>query len=369
MPTTAFHPQVHGFHFDNRFDNHVIGNLETHGLCGGMAFASLDYYYAGMPIPTHQPEDFPDGKTPAEGSRLRNFIYKRMMNSVERNAAQWLNVLANPVFSAKRFTKRHLDDLRAEIDAGRPAPLGLIGTTKIIGGAAGNHQVVCYGYNLSADGKSITFLIYDNNFHDTEVTLTTNPDSPESITYSHGSGWIAFFLSKYKTERPEYFDLALSQGIQLELHGPVQEIDGAVARQHRVDDDGRPLPPTHATAQFQECGQAMAAHFSVHNYGDYPARLTRLVMKMRDPSGDETFFAANEVTTIAPGSESGAGKSVGAFPNEPGGYDLRAEFVNTKGKPIRIPARGPGTDNDVQFSAVPVGTTLRKVPLPVLAHA
>lgn len=371
MPITNFDPRIHGFHFDNDFVTHVVGNIETRGLCGGMAFAALDYYYAGIPIPTHEAGDFPDGKVPAEGSRLRSYIFKRMMNSVERNAAQWLNVLVNPAFNPKRFTKRHLDDLRAEIDAGRPVPLGLISTDKIIGGASGNHQVVCFGYDVTANGRSITFQIYDNNYHDQVVTLTTDPENPQSITYSKPAQWIAFFMAKYKADRPEYFDLALSHGIQLEIHGPTKdvngEITGAVTRQHRVDDDGRPVPPTHATARFQECGQPMAAHFRVRNHGDYAARLSRLVLKMRDPSGDETIFAANEVTTIAPGSESGAGKSITVFPNEAGGYDLRAEFVNTQGKPVHIPSHAPLTDNDVQFSAVPAGTTFRKV-TPVLMH-
>jgi hypothetical protein len=368
MPTTNFDPRIHGFHFDNDFVTHVVGNIETRGLCGGMAFAALDYYYAGIPIPTHEAADFPDGKVPAEGSRLRSFIFKRMMNSVERNAAQWLNVLANPAFNPKRFTKRHLDDLRAEIDAGRPVPLGLIGTDKIIGGAAGDHQVVCFGYDITANGRSLTLQIYDNNYHDQTVTLITDPTNPETITYSKPAKWIAFFMAKYKADRPEYFDLALNHGIQLALHGPTQEINGAVARQRPLDDDGRPLPPTHATVQIQECGQKMGAHYRVRNYGDYPARLSRLVLKMRDPSGDESFFAANEVTTIAPGSESGAGKDVAIFPDESGGYDLRAQYVNTQGKAIRIPARAPGTDNDVHFSAVPPGTRPRKV-VPVLTHA
>ena len=368
MPITSFDPRIHGFHFDNDFVTHVVGDIETRGLCGGMAFAALDYYYAGIPIPTHEAADFPDGKVPAEGSRLRSYIFKRMMNSVERNAAQWLNVLANPAFNPRRFTKRHLDELRAEIDAGRPVPLGLIGTDKIIGGASGNHQVVCFGYDAPAGGRSITLQIYDNNYHDQIVTLTTDPSDPRTITYSKPGTWIAFFMAKYKADRPEYFDLALNHGIQLDIHGPTQDLDGAVARQHRVDDDGRPVPPSHATAHFQECGQPMGAHYRVRNYGDYAARLKRLVLKMRDPSGDESFFAANEVTTIAPGGESGAGKDLAVFPDESGGYDLRAEYVNTQGKTIRIPAHGPGTDHDVHFPAVPPGTKPRKI-VPALVRA
>ena len=332
MHLTNFNPKTHGFHFANEFVNYIIGDLHTTGLCGGMAFASLDYYYAGIPIPTHEPADFPDGAAPAEGSRLRKYIYKRMINSVERNAIQWANIIANPVFNPKRFTKRHLDDLRAEINAGRPVPLGLVGSLKIGNAGSGNHQVVCCGYDLTNNGHAITLHIYDNNSPDEDITLTTDPHNPVDIAYSGYGDWFAFFMAKYKAQQPDYIDLALTEGVQLDLHGP---------------------------AKFQECGRPMGAHYRVRNFGDYPARVSRLVLNMRDPSGDETIFASNEVTTIAPGSESSVGADLATFPDESGGYDLRAEYVSTQGISIRIPAQALGTDNDVPFSAVPPGTRPR----------
>lgn len=341
MPLTNFKPKTHGFHFANDFVTHIIGDLKTTGLCGGMAFAALDYYYAGLPIPTHAPADFPDGAAPAEGSRLRKYIFKRMMHSVERNALQWANIIANPVFNPKRFTKRHLDDLRAELDAGRPVPLGLVGSLKIGNAGSGNHQVVCHGYHLSPGGNAITLHIYDNNSPDQDITLTTDPRNPVNITYTGYGDWFAFFMAKYKAHQPDYIDLALTEGIQLDLNGP---------------------------ARFQECGRPMGAHYRVRNCGEYPARLSRLVMKMRDPSGDESIFAANDVTTIAPGSEASVGADLATFPDESGGYDLRAEYVSADGTSIRIPAQAPGTDNDVPFSAVPPGTRPRII-VPGLVHA
>lgn len=341
MPLTNFSPKTHGFHFANEFVNHIIGDLHTTGLCGGMAFASLDYYYAGIPIPSHHAADFPDGAAPAEGSRLRKYIYKRMINSVERNALQWANIIANPVFNPKRFTKRHLDDLRAGIDAGRPVPLGLVGSLKIGNAGSGNHQVVCCGYSLSPDGHAITLNIYDNNSPDQDITLTTDPQNPVDITYTGYGDWVAFFMAKYKAQQPDYIDLALTEGIQLDLHGP---------------------------ARFQECGRPMGARYRIRNHGDYPARLSRLVLTMRDPSGDESILASKEVTTLAPGSEASVGTDLVTFPDESGGYDLRAEYVSTGGTSIRIPAHTPGTDNDVPFSAVPPGTRPRMI-VPGLVHA
>ena len=51
---TNFNPFVYGFHFNNEFVNPVIkydskSLFTTKGRCGGMAYASLDYYYASKP--------------------------------------------------------------------------------------------------------------------------------------------------------------------------------------------------------------------------------------------------------------------------------------------------------------------------------
>jgi hypothetical protein len=55
MIRTRFRPSVHGFHFSNEFSNEVIRSgpidFTTQGRCGGMAALSLDYFFAGMPIP------------------------------------------------------------------------------------------------------------------------------------------------------------------------------------------------------------------------------------------------------------------------------------------------------------------------------
>jgi hypothetical protein len=52
---TAFDPCRHGWHFNNDFANdRLFGVIPLTGLCGGMAYTSLDYYFLGMPIPTHR---------------------------------------------------------------------------------------------------------------------------------------------------------------------------------------------------------------------------------------------------------------------------------------------------------------------------
>ena len=51
---TSFNPVTNGFSFPNAFINSNVyfagtGPYETRGRCGGMAYASLDYYFAGRP--------------------------------------------------------------------------------------------------------------------------------------------------------------------------------------------------------------------------------------------------------------------------------------------------------------------------------
>lgn len=113
--------------------------------------------------------------------------------------------------------------------------------------------------------------------------------------------------------------------------------------------------------QYQEAGKPMSASFSVRNHGDFPVRMTRLVLRMEDPSGDSTMFGATEVQTLAPGGEAGAAKQVASFPNEAGTYDLTAEFVNAFGKAIRVPETAL-TTNEISFHPVGKTTKLKKLP-------
>ena len=56
MPKTTFDPKLHGFHFSNNDIKWTIGLKEAplaegKALCGGMAYAALDYFIARSTIP------------------------------------------------------------------------------------------------------------------------------------------------------------------------------------------------------------------------------------------------------------------------------------------------------------------------------
>jgi hypothetical protein len=144
---TPFQPSIHGFKFNNNFTNDFIPQLDirTDGLCGGMSFSALDYYFAKVPVPT-QPF------RPANGTPLHSWLYDRQVNSIVYNLDKWAEIGINPLgardteffnwgLSAKPGER--IDELRQKIDAGLPVVLGLQGD-----GKEGNHQIIAIGYDM-----------------------------------------------------------------------------------------------------------------------------------------------------------------------------------------------------------------------------
>src|SRR5713101_5569337 len=87
----AFTARQNGWHFNNDFVNRLFGGLlETQGLCGGMAYSALDYYFSDLPIPTHRQGDFgtPDATVPPDG-RLHTMIFSRLIDSFADNFGKW----------------------------------------------------------------------------------------------------------------------------------------------------------------------------------------------------------------------------------------------------------------------------------------
>jgi hypothetical protein len=136
-----------------------------------MAFAALDYYRIKSPLPRGNGYyDQPTRATPA-GTRLRTYLWKRLLDSLELNAAKvlvWMVVLhvlpAWWPFNGGnawllRESKKEWNVLKEHIDAGEPWPIALIGTTK---NPCNNHQVLAYGYE-DADDETGCIYVYDMN--------------------------------------------------------------------------------------------------------------------------------------------------------------------------------------------------------------
>lgn len=200
---TNFDPAASGFRFVNSFKT-VTGvfDVTTSGLCGGMVYSVLDYYKAGVPVPN---QDY----TPITGTRLQSYISGRHMTSLANVMPKWLELHNNP-FGARNseffnwglqgFGGGRLQELKAEIDAGRPVPLGL----KSLSADPGeDHVVLAVGYDtgrykgdLGEFKNDLKVFIYDPNLG--AVTATLYPVEAEQkycIDYPKGPKcWRAYFV-------------------------------------------------------------------------------------------------------------------------------------------------------------------------------
>jgi hypothetical protein len=211
---TPFNPAMHGFRFTNDFTNDFIRefNIRTSGLCGGMSYAALDFYYAKKPIPT---QDF----RPAVNTPLHDYIYGRQVKSLEQNIDKWAELTVNP-FGARNTEffnwglqgsgGGRLQELRQKIDAGLPVPLGL----KSYGGGVGDHQVVAIGYDpgnykgdLGAYKEQLRIFIYDPNAPGKIRALAPDPNAQVYyLVDAPQSSWRTYFVdSKYDRLVPPTF--------------------------------------------------------------------------------------------------------------------------------------------------------------------
>lgn len=222
---TEFLPSTHGFAFDNSWPNGPavsiplgvgslgIGNAGR-GLCGGMAFAALDYWHAGIAPPTARPE---------AGTPLFRFIVRRLVDSwrIPVGVARYYRWMLLPDGDrprraggrttsrrrgvARRTTTQHWPAVKAMLDSGVPAALGVVTVASanplLLGG---NHQVLAYGYETA--GSTVTVHVYDPNVGPDDSVVIRWDAATEPAAFEHGLGLSlplrGFFLTRYRPARP-----------------------------------------------------------------------------------------------------------------------------------------------------------------------
>lgn len=170
------------------------------GLCGGMIFAALDYWRAGLAPPQQRPEaDHP----------LYGFIVHRLIDSwhVPTGVAQyyqWMNLpdgdASFTLFGRRVLTGRGLawrtvkvqwPQISTDLDRGVPVPLGVVTVASADPrDLALNHQVLAYGYHTA--GNRITVEVYDPNRgrrDDVFISFDTSaPTGPKTFDHNLGIG-------------------------------------------------------------------------------------------------------------------------------------------------------------------------------------
>jgi hypothetical protein len=216
----GFLPSGHGFGFVNRWPAGPafawelrylwfgIGNV-AEGLCGGMCFAAADRFLLGEAPPS-------DSASPAAGTPLFDEIARRQLDSLELGLTPLRFWLAAARRRAGRWTAadqvREWRAIRADIDAGRPAMLGLVRSGAINPLAlTTNHQVLGYAYEAGA--ARATIRIYDPNHpgrDDVSIDLRiggvasagdgndSGTESPISLGQSTGEPLLALLRLPYR---------------------------------------------------------------------------------------------------------------------------------------------------------------------------
>lgn len=166
----SFLPSRHGFAFPNRWPAGPVfewraGYLRigigevADGLCAGMCFAAADRFLHGEAPPT-------DRVPPAFGTPLFGEIADRQLDSLELGLVPLRFWWASARLRAGRWTGRaqvsEWRAIRAELDAGRPAMVGLVrSATANPLALTADHQVLAFAYE--AGPSEATMRIYDPN--------------------------------------------------------------------------------------------------------------------------------------------------------------------------------------------------------------
>jgi hypothetical protein len=198
----------------------TFGNANT-GLCGGMVFAALDYFYDQQRIP--QVMANPDNRDP-----LFLYLVARLFDTFDPMSISLLLALMSSAAADDDETLGEYVDLpcrarvmayeewplvRADIDAGRPSPLVLQTIKSNLPWDLGHcHQVLVYGYE--AHGHSVKLHVYDPNkpldddvwmtFQDGDIGRRIKVDHNVGITEDDlsQSPIYCFIRMNYDRERP-----------------------------------------------------------------------------------------------------------------------------------------------------------------------
>jgi hypothetical protein len=188
-------------------------------MCGGMAYASLDYWLTRKVLPRGANASDHPTRASANTAANRNMIWLRLLDSLQSGGAlqktvEW-SLLLNQVPAGLgggagkllSFTKGEWVILRSRIDNGQPCPIGLVYTKRNIWD---QHQILVYGYEVTGPDTGLLY-VYDSNepsqygnIGHSKVTLDFSGNALVATTPSDGGGGMlaGFFCTNYTPRTP-----------------------------------------------------------------------------------------------------------------------------------------------------------------------
>ena len=213
-----FDIERHGFNFVNNWKSDFVVKLPgfgkvnlgrtRYGLCGGMVYAAHDsYWYESTSGRKTNTPDRAGGKRdiPPQGSRLRQTIWDRQMDSLKRN--NWHSVrklyswLAKPVRKVEQLSMDEFEKkVRPSLDKKWAVPLMIVITPKF----GKNHQVLAVGYEWHGANNEWDIILYDPNAPDQETLLHTGIKKirPRATNTNYQLSFRGFFVTNYRGQRP-----------------------------------------------------------------------------------------------------------------------------------------------------------------------
>jgi hypothetical protein len=228
MPAPGtFLPSQCGFAFSNTWPSqpavvlatpfgHLSFGDASAGLCGGMVFAALDYWRAGIAPPVTQP---------AQDEPLYSYIVRRLIDSWHLPLGatqyyQWMNLpdgdTGFDMFGHRVVIERGLawrtiqvqwPQICADLDSGIPVALGVVTVTSPWPNDLGrNHQVLAFGYDVS--DQICTVRVYDpNQAQRDDIYIQFDATAPTApTTFIHNLGIAGpvrgFFRTAYTVAAP-----------------------------------------------------------------------------------------------------------------------------------------------------------------------
>jgi hypothetical protein len=188
-----------------------IGDASA-GLCGGMSATIRDLHEAGLRPP-------PDPGAPVNGSPRFKALVRRQVETLDwlRVPIRFYDLSAFRPSPSTRWSRllgrRPVGEIaidpewprvRAEIDAGRLAMIGLIRSASANPfRLTANHQVLTYGYRVQPG--LIALRLYDPNWpgrDDVEARAIMTSGAPPRFESSTGEALLGFFLAPYSRRDP-----------------------------------------------------------------------------------------------------------------------------------------------------------------------
>ena len=196
---TGFLPHTHGFPFKNDFPQRLplhydlpLGgsidlNQVSDGLSGGMCFAALDYYKAGL------------RPSAAVDERLLAYLRDRQVDSLRVETL--LKILAGLMAEPDRRRvqlRREIPKLRRRLEKDQPVVLALL-YADVQEAQPASHFVLAVGYALDENRQQVSFNLYDPNFSGATQRLSVSLPGGD-LAYG-GAALAGWFIVDYKRNR------------------------------------------------------------------------------------------------------------------------------------------------------------------------